>query len=324
MTVICEKCDGEFESMWYLNRHLKRKTPCNKEEKEKYDLDCRTCEYCFGVFSTVCRKQTHLPICKQKPTEVNELKQIIAQLNDKLNKQNIEMNTKLDNISKKIEIPTTINNTTNIQQNIIVIPFGKEDISFITLKDYKKIFGKGCYSIPEILKLIHCNDSKPEFMNVYIKNYKDDYILTFDGKDWNVEKKDDILNNMLQSKKYLLESKFEDFQEELPKHAIDMFHKFLERSDDNEVINCIKDEMKNMFYKNRKHVIKDINNTKKKITYVPVEESAKLTIKDQIEKMPSKKKSSTLTNVIVDKPESPIEKKPKKKAPKLTNQINKF
>jgi hypothetical protein len=161
---------------------------------------------------------------------------------------------------------TTNVNIQNIQNNMIVIPFGKEDLSFLTLKDYKKIFKKGCYSIPEIIRLIHCNDDKPEYMNVYIKNFKDEYMFTFDGKDWDIEKKDVILNNMIENNKNLLESKFDDMQNELPQYAITMFKKFLERSDDDEVINNIKDELKNMFYKNRNHVIKNIKilkNTKK-------------------------------------------------------------
>jgi hypothetical protein len=149
---------------------------------------------------------------------------------------------------------------------------------------------------------------------------------------------------MLESKKYLLESKFEDFQEELPKYAVDMFHKFLERSEDNEVINNIKDEMKNMFYKNRKHIIKNaknISNTKKKITYVPAEDMDKLEekleiqkltenkLENKLEKKPKKKKMDIPVNKITDTNDEIIEivpklilieKKPKKKAPK-TNQI---
>jgi hypothetical protein len=268
MKYCCEKCKTEFPQKYNYDRHVNRKTPCVAEEKEQFDIDKRTCSYCCEIYSSPKAVKVHMTTCKYKPTPDEELKQFIVKLGDKLTEQNsklTEQNNKLTEEIKEMKekMNGQINITNNIQQNIIVTPYGKEDLSFLTLKDYKKIFGKGCYSIPEILKLIHCNDDKPEFKNVYIKNYKDDYILTFDGKDWNVEKKDDILNNMLASKKYLLESKFEDFQEELPKHAIDMFRKFLERSDDNEVIDNIKDEMKNMFYKNRKHVIKDIGNTKK-------------------------------------------------------------
>jgi hypothetical protein len=93
-------------------------------------------------------------------------------------------------------------------------------------------------------------------------------MFTFDGSDWDIEKKDDVLNNMIENKKNLLESKFDDMQSELPKYAITMFKKFLERSDNDEVKNSIKDELKNMFYKNRNHVInttKTIKKPRKKI-----------------------------------------------------------
>jgi hypothetical protein len=258
MIYCCDKCKAEFHQKSNYEKHMNRKSPCVPEEKIQFDIDKRTCEYCKELYSSTKAVKVHMNICKKKPlgTEPAEpdLKEVISKLY-----------TEIQEMKEKMNSPTNIinnNNTINVQNNIIVMPYGKEDLSFLTLKDYTKIFRKGCYSIPEILKLIHCNDDKPEFKNVYIKNYKDDYILTFDGKDWNVEKKDVILNNMLESKKYLLESKFDDMQEELPKHAITMFHKFLERSEDNEVIDNIKDEMKNMFYKNRNHVIKDIKKVK--------------------------------------------------------------
>jgi hypothetical protein len=258
MKYICEKCGTEFYQKSNYEKHLQRKTPCTEEEKIKYDIKKRTCEYCNEIYSTTNAVKVHMKICKQKLLKIEEtepnLKDIIINLNAELK----EIKGELKEIKKQ---PNTVIN--NIQQNIIIAPYGSEDLSYITFKDYKRIFNKGCYSIPEILKLIHCNDQKPEYKNIYIKNYKDDYILTFDGKDWNVEKKEDILNNMFESKKYLLETKFEDFQEELPKNAIDMFTKFLEKTEDSEVINNIKDEMKNMFYKNRKHVIKDVKKPKK-------------------------------------------------------------
>jgi hypothetical protein len=274
---------------------MNRKTPCVPEEKEQFDIDKKTCKWCDEIYSSPKAVKIHMTTCKCRPAQEDELKQLIAKLSNQLVEQNNEMKEIKEKLNKQ---PNIINNNTYIQQNIIVSPYGKEDLSYITLKDYKRIFNKGCYSISEILKLIHCNDDKPEYKNVYIKNYKDEYILTFDGKDWNVEKKDDILHNMFESKKYLLECKFEDYQEELPKHAIDMFRKFLERSEDNEVINNIKDEMKNMFYKNRKHVIKDTKKMKA-IKNVSVEEN--------------KNSDKDMTKLIADIKVKNIEKKPTKK-----------
>ena len=43
-----------------------------------------------------------------------------------------------------------------------------------------------------------------------------------------------------------------------------MFQKFLDQSDDNDVIASIKDELKSLFYKNRNHVIKNVKLAKSK------------------------------------------------------------
>jgi hypothetical protein len=301
MIYCCEKCKGTFPTKFNYERHINRKTPCVFTEKEQYDIERRSCQYCPKILSTVHCCQTHMKTCKYKPNEVEQLKQIIIEMNDKLNEKMNVMSEKID----KVEKPniTNVTNINNNIQNIIVVPFGKEDLSCLTLKDYKKIFNKGCYSIPEIVKLIHCNEDKPEFMNVYIKNFKDEYMFTFDGKDWDIEKKDDVLANMIENKKNFLESKFDDMQDSLPQYAINMFKKFLERTDDNEVIANIKDELKNMFYKNRHHVIKNIKNLKnpKKvkeltnctsiITQIVAKNEIKNTV-EGIEKKPKKKNSN--------------------------------
>jgi hypothetical protein len=302
MIYCCEKCKAEFLKKSNYDQHINRKTPCILEKKEQYDLNKRSCQYCPKILASVNGAKVHMLTCKYKPSDMEKLTQII-----------IEMNNELKELKEKVDKPS-ITNVTNIQnnniqnntiQNIIVVPFGKEDLSFLTLKDYKKIFNKGCYSIPEIIKLIHCNDDKPEYMNVYIKNFKDEYMFTFDGKDWDIEKKDVVLNNMIENKKNLLESKFDDMQNDLPQYAINMFKKFLERSDNDEVKNNIKDELKNMFYKNRNHVIKTIKSTKK------LKE-----IKNNISIPDNSNSKVSITYNLIDNNDIPVvvgEKKPKKK-----------
>ena len=256
MKYICEKCNAEFDKKYCYNRHINRKTSCVQDEKDQQIIEKRTCQYCDKIFAQPYILRHHLEKCKQKPSEVSELKQIILQLNEKI-----------DNMQNKPANNTTNNNiTTNITNNtinVVVNAYGKEDMSHITIEDYKKILQKGCYSISELIKYVHCNAKKPENRNIYIKNYKDDYILTFDGTDWNMEKKDDVFVNIIENRKNFLENKFEDYYDELSKPAKSTFKKFLERSDHNEVINNIKEELKNEFYKNRIHVKKKI--TKKKL-----------------------------------------------------------
>jgi hypothetical protein len=272
MSITCEKCGEWCKSLYYYNRHKNKKFPCVPEEREKLDIENRMCLHCKHVFSTHYILVNHLPNCKLKPTETEELKQIILNLSTKLiansdlsNQQMKELAEKNTQLETKIDNLKIVNNTINVQNNIIVTPFGKEDLSFLTLNDYSNIFRKGCYSISELVKLIHCNDNKPEYTNVYIKNFKDAYMFTFDGKAWDIEKKDDILNNMIESKKYFLENTFNNMQSSLPEYSIKMFKKFLERKDNDEVICNIKDELKNMFYKNRNFVTNTTKKPRKKI-----------------------------------------------------------
>jgi uncharacterized C2H2 Zn-finger protein len=298
MTFMCAKCDAVFKSNCDLTRHLNKKIPCGNEEKEAYKLAKRTCEYCEVLYADVQSVGKHMKICPLRPSETDELKNIIAQLskqlNDKLNKQD----DKLNNLSEQMKETKSITINNNIQNNIIITAFGQEDLSFLTLKDFKKILRKGCYSVPELLKLIHCNDDRPEYRNVYINNYKDEYMFTFDGKDWGIERKDDVFANMIENKKNFLESKMNDMQGELPQYAITMFQKFLEQSDNDEVIANIKDELKNMFYKNRNHVVKSV----KPIKIAKTKPPKQITCTENID-----------TNTITNKPVHSNEKKPRHK-----------
>ena len=163
MSFTCEKCDANFKSKSDYNRHINKKIPCGKEEKEQYLIQKRTCEFCEVLYADNCSVKQHMKICPLRPNETEKLEQIIAQLSNQISEQNNKLN---DFMSQQIKSPTVqnIQNIQNIiQNNIVVTAFGKEDLSFLTKKDYTRILNKGCYSIPELLKLIHCNDNRPEY-----------------------------------------------------------------------------------------------------------------------------------------------------------------
>jgi hypothetical protein len=155
-----------------------------------------------------------------------------------------------------------INNTINQQQNIFnIVPFGEEKFDYITDKEYSKIFKQGCRSMQSFIPMIYCNEEKPENMNVYISNFNDDSIKVFNGKNWIIEKKEDVLHNMYYSKRDHLEYKFDDLYENLTDNAKYYFEKFKECNDDADTIKSIKYDIKNILYANRGNIVK--NPTKK-------------------------------------------------------------
>ena len=87
----CYKCNMRFNKKSNYDKHMNRKTPCIEAEKKSYDESKRTCKYCNCMFARPQTLRNHLNICKMKPTEAEELKQIIINLNNKIEKQNVDL-----------------------------------------------------------------------------------------------------------------------------------------------------------------------------------------------------------------------------------------
>jgi hypothetical protein len=306
MNYICEKCDKVFTEKRYYDQHLKKKLPCNSDELAIYKANKCKCEYCHDKFASVQSVHKHMEKCTKKPSEIEELKQLIADLKNQvttLSVNGIVNNGVINNVTNN---NVTNNNNSNNTLVQIIVPYGNEDLSFLTVNDYKRIFKKGCFSIPELISMVHCNEAHPECMNIYIKNLKDDYILIYDGNEWMIKEKTIIFDNILMKKKVFLEDKFDDYYDQLSFVEKQLFKKFLERYDVDEVINNIKLELKMLLYNNRKAIPKKpVKKNIKQITNATNENNLLEDIQIVKDKI----------NAIVEEPENvdSNEKKPKKK-----------
>jgi hypothetical protein len=102
----CEKCNASFKTNYDLTRHFNKKIPCGKEEKERHDIANKTCLYCDVIYANTKCVKRHMRICPFRPTESDELKQIIVQLNNKINNQDNKINNqnnKISNMTRQME-----------------------------------------------------------------------------------------------------------------------------------------------------------------------------------------------------------------------------
>lgn len=60
--------------------------------------------------------------------------------------------------------------------------YGKENISYLTTKDYAQIFNRGTMSVPALVEKVHFDKNKPENHNVYISNMRADYALVYNNE----------------------------------------------------------------------------------------------------------------------------------------------
>ena len=103
-------------------------------------------------------------------------------------------------------IINNINNTTNIQNNIIINNFGNENMKFIKDDEILECINR-CYScIPELFKLIHIDT--PENRNLYLSNMKDSFLYLYKNNKWELNDLDKILQYIKDDKKDLMEKYF--------------------------------------------------------------------------------------------------------------------
>lgn len=215
MTYACERCKMEFKYQSLLDRHKAKKKQCEKLIELYY------CKYCKKGMSTNQSKLRHEHTCKYKDDFVRNMEleldiDIVYEYSnntcrfcDKTMrsdtllrhegscKQKELYKTKLQNMlrahNSKKSGHTTINNNTqnNITNNNIIVlnPFGKENVSYITPSYIMKIMDKArCTFAGEeeklrfatlMYKAIHGNPEHPENHNMLIPSLKGSTALVY-------------------------------------------------------------------------------------------------------------------------------------------------
>ena len=258
-------------------------------QKYPKKLDKKTCEFCNKEFTRCDSLNRHLNICKEKirVDEANSsMNDLVFLLNKQLEDQKIEMenqkkeiekrvkemeeqkkefklelekrNKQIDELIKKAGIQnSTI--TTNIQNNIKLLAYKDTDISKLTDTDFIKCINHNNMCVPHLIKMIHLDPKKPENHNIYISNIKNGYIMLYDGKKWNTFNRESTINDMIEDKQSIIEEKIEDWVTKGTQYPelMKKFERYLNKKENNEILNKIKDEIKLMLYNNRKLILKE-------------------------------------------------------------------
>ena len=253
----CQYCGKIFSRYYILTTHIA--TVCgsnrihNKRDIKEVVKEEQPIE---SIKDIITKMQSHIVNLE------NELKnekihnnETIQKLQHELNEiKEIKPNTKIDVKGNLVQGNINNQNTVNnIQNNIKIIAYGKEDLSFISDENYRMILNKGFKSVPQLVEYIHFNENKPENQNIKINNMRDNVVLMFDGNNWQMGDRDEILGNMYDNKADILDGKFDELLNTLDEGTIKKFKRFLDQKDDNKINEKIKKELKLVLY-NKKQI----------------------------------------------------------------------
>ena len=204
--LFCGFCLKSYSSKSNLNKHLKvcKVKKDNDDEKEK-------------IFRFLLEKD------KEKDKKIDELEKqnkLFEKQNqllmDKIDKLiNMKENTKSTKSSKTLNISNsnsnsnntnttntnsnnTITNTSNTQNNnIVIVNFGKDDLSFIDEKQFidrivKKPTVSGVKIPDEVLKIIHFNPQYPQLSNIYISDINREKCMVYEDGEWKLSNVNNI------------------------------------------------------------------------------------------------------------------------------------
>jgi len=284
----CELCSKIFNHKGMYDRHLQRLNPCNPKESKndtkvepknpKIDFLAPTqCASCLKVFFNKTNKTRHEKTNKKcKIIWGEDLK--YKKLEDKLAEMELMIKTGLNplaitnsNNTNNTNTNTNSNNTTQntiINNNFVLSKFGHEDTSYIT--DKEKIYNltAAFTSVSNFILMKHFNKEHPENCNVYISNMKSAYALIYDGTNWIIKDKKEVLHDIYENNFSNILTNFNELKHTLTKEVIVRFKQFMEeeKDEDDELKNRFKEEIKYILYNHRKQAM-DVRKITESPTY---------------------------------------------------------
>lgn len=204
----CDKCNRIFASKYNLDRHMKRKIPCNEKDIKKFE-----CVYCYNDFSTNGNLKRHLKKCKVKISKEKEekLEKLNYEIKEKDNlingikleldefkeeiKQYVKNNNSITQTDNSITNNNNNNNNTVINNyNFVVNDYRKPNIEGIFTEDnaIKRSFvdyvKENRVNTPtKMVPIIWGDINKPENHSMLLTNPRSDYMSVMIDNEWRQE-----------------------------------------------------------------------------------------------------------------------------------------
>ena len=217
---------------------------------------CKYCEKEFSSRQTLLRHEKKY--CKNKEDLTTKL-DIQAEIIERLEEEKREYKKEKEKLYKQIEElikkagNTTIHHGSTITNNTINLnSYGKEDLSHIT-DSFKTQLIKGPFGmIPKMIEAVHFNDKKPENKNIALSNMNGKYINVYKEGKWMYCNKNDVMDELMETNYYILDSHYEDNEEELNETQKKRYEKFQDKYGNGDLEKDTKENINLVFLNGKK------------------------------------------------------------------------
>jgi len=249
----CILCNKDYSSQSSLCNHNKKFHKNNVNERNINVISCNTtviptntkeykCTYCNKNFKMRQYRWKHEQKCKSKEetTKIQQLEETIKEMKEQFALILQEKGKVHHKTLKKINNQLTNNtNNGNINNGQIInntfVKFGDVDYQrILDNKQVKHILNQQFMSLEESIKLVHFNKDLPEYNNVFITNMRDDIGYIFNGKEFISIKKNEMLNELIDSHVKEINLSLEKHKNKLNEKYVTRLEKFLDMLNDDD------------------------------------------------------------------------------------------
>jgi len=187
-----------------------------------------------------------IPENKSKKEQGNKSKTIVK--NAKTINNNIENNT----ANNTANIANTTNNACviNNNYNVNLVRNGSEDMQKIGLEAIVKMIN-GFDTAATMVQGVNFSDKYPENHNIFISNIKGEHASVFDGNEWSLVYKTDIVDRIYERQKEYVEENIDELKKLLSQSKMGALRRWLEINDDHAKIKNVKKKIKLLLYNKR-------------------------------------------------------------------------
>lgn len=260
----CDKCNRIFRRKENMEYHI------NHGSCIKRVFPCKACDKSYASKSGMYRHMRNSCIIKKQEEEEKEniLERLVRLENSNRRLEQDNNDLKKEIITLKETVVSTKNTTNNrfqsqtnntnkgivINGNVTLVGYGKEDLSKLVDIELLKILRQGYNSTVKLTEAVHFNPKYPENHNIFISNMKNKYAMMFDGTEWTLTTKEDLINMIYDDKKNYIEENLDKFVESLQPSRKRALVRWLDTEDNDGKIKEIKDSIKILLYNKRKMI----------------------------------------------------------------------
>lgn len=249
----CDKCEFTTDYKHSYQNHVSRKTKCGNDA-----LICNTCKKSFKKKNTLYQ---HKKKCDKKTIINTDNSGTISGQNE----MNIKFHLEKDASASKVNV---IGTDASITNNYYILPFGQENMKFITVEDVKQLLDAKFEYMKKYIRLVHLNPEHGENYNIHVTDDLLDKVKLWNGDVWNFITPEEFNFKMFENVQKVMETVKTQYDLKIPKE-IELYNKLLDeykRSLTGGTLPAMDKDNKDMIVYQLKTIIMDLYNYRNRVT----------------------------------------------------------